>query len=204
MNTPIEPNAQSANPPVDQQRRRLAKGGLAAPIVIGTLLSRPVLGAAPHKCTISGQVSGNMSTHDQSVSCSTLGSSPSVLAASSASWPSSLKDGSGNPLLFKLAPSTTNPKFADVYTGGGGDATVMEVITGSVTVKPGSAATVELGKEAVAAYINAADQTKYPITQQEVVAMFNAVIVTGGSYQYSSTVSMNAANVLAFFKSLHA
>ena len=188
MNTPIEPNTPDTRPQVNEQRRRLTKGGLAAPVVMGTLLSRPVLGAAPHHCTISGQVSGNMSTHDQSILCSTLGRSPSQFASTPGSLPSS-----GTP-LFKST-------FADVYAGASGDATVLEVLQGTVTVKSGSA-TVELGQEAVAAYLNAADQTKYPITQQEVVAMFNAV-VSGGTYAYSSTVSMNATQVLTFFKSLH-
>ena len=203
MNTPIEPNTPDTRPQVNEQRRRLTKGGLAAPVVMGTLLSRPVLGAAPHHCTISGQVSGNMSTHDQSILCSTLGRSPSNWADDSpSSWPGSLTDSSGTPLLFNLAPSSTNPKFADVYSKGGADANVQEVLKGTdVAVKSGSA-TVELGQEAVAAYLNAADQQKYPITQQEVVAMFNAV-VSGGTYAYSSTVSMNATQVLTFFKSLH-
>ena len=206
MNTPIEPNTPDTRPQVNEQRRRLTKGGLAAPVVMGTLLSRPVLGAAPHHCTISGQVSGNMSTHDQSILCSTLGSSPSVWAAAPpSSWPGSLTS-SGTPLLFNLAPSSTDPKFADVYSKGGADANVQEVLKGTdVTVKspyPANTVTVELGQEAVAAYLNAADQQKYPITQQEVVAMFNAV-VSGGTYAYSSTVSMNATQVLTFFKSLH-
>ena len=191
MNTPIEPNTPDTRPQVNEQRRRLTKGGLAAPVVMGTLLSRPVLGAAPHHCTISGQVSGNMSTHDQSILCSNLGRSPSDLASTPDSLPSS------GTLLFKSI-------FADVYAGVSADATVLEVLTGTgVTVKSQyPLATVELGQEAVAAYLNAVDQTRYPITQQEVVAMFNAV-VSGGTYAYSSTVSMNATQVLTFFKSLH-
>jgi hypothetical protein len=76
MNTPIEPKAEITHPQVDEKRRRLAKGGLAAPIVLGTLLSRPVLGAAPYNCTISGQMSGNVSSHGEPVSCRSLGVSP--------------------------------------------------------------------------------------------------------------------------------
>lgn len=73
MNTPIDPQAQENRPQINEQRRRLAKAGLAAPVVMGTLLSRPVLGAdAPHNCTISGQLSGNVSTHLQGT-CSSLG-----------------------------------------------------------------------------------------------------------------------------------
>jgi hypothetical protein len=49
--------------PVNESRRRLTKAGLAVPAVLGTLASRPVLAAVPWKCTISGQVSGNMSGH---------------------------------------------------------------------------------------------------------------------------------------------
>ncbi len=59
-----------------------------------------------------------------------------------------------------------------------------------------------LGQEAIAAYLNAADQTKYPITQSDVVAMFNAVIVTGGIYDPLGA-NWNASQVLAYFKSLH-
>ncbi len=76
MNTPIDPQAQENLPKVNEQRRRLAKAGLAAPVVMGTLLSRPVLGATPHNCTISGKLSGNTSTHGDPVDCKTLGRSP--------------------------------------------------------------------------------------------------------------------------------
>lgn len=66
------PSTTHHRPEIDAQRRRFAKGGLAAPVVIGSLLSRPVLGAAPHNCTISGQISGNVSTHLQG-DCTQLG-----------------------------------------------------------------------------------------------------------------------------------
>jgi hypothetical protein len=78
MNTPIDPQAQENRPQINEQRRRLTKGGLAAPIVVGALLSRPVLGAAPHNCTISGQLSGNVSTHTQG-DCTLLGKSHTTL-----------------------------------------------------------------------------------------------------------------------------
>ena len=87
MNTPIEPKAENTHPQVDEKRRSLTKGGLAAPIVLGTLLSRPVLGAAPYNCTISGQMSGNVSSHGAPVDCNTLGLSPGFWKNRSA-WPS--------------------------------------------------------------------------------------------------------------------
>lgn len=86
MNTPIEPNTANTHPQVDEKRRSLAKGGLAAPIVLGTLLSRPVLGAAPYNCTISGQMSGNVSSHGNPVSCRSLGLSPGYWKTHEA-WP---------------------------------------------------------------------------------------------------------------------
>ena len=76
MNESTESKAQDTQPQVNEQRRRLTRGGLAAPVVLGTLLSRPVLGAAPYNCTISGQMSGNVSSHGAPVACNTLGLSP--------------------------------------------------------------------------------------------------------------------------------
>lgn len=86
MNTPIEPNDQDTRPPIDEQRRRLSKVGLAAPVVLGTLLSRPVLGAAPYNCTISGQLSGNVSSHGPDQPCDTPGLSPGYYK-NHESWP---------------------------------------------------------------------------------------------------------------------
>jgi hypothetical protein len=53
----------------DVLRRRLTRGGLSIPVVLATLGSRPVLGAAPYNCTISGQMSGNTSSHGEPVPC---------------------------------------------------------------------------------------------------------------------------------------
>ena len=227
MNTPKDPNASNTPKPVNEQRRRLAKSGLAAPIVIGTLLSRPVLGAAPHKCTISGQLSGNVSTHGTTVLCSSLGQTPAHYAGiAPASWPNATTDflnSSNAPRAFVNTPFSRPQKFADAFeryntaNTNTGVANVLDVLQGDwdlnntnrtlrVRLTGGfdTANGIALGMEAVAAYMNAADQTKYPITQQDVVAMFNSVIVLGGLYHYSSTVTWNASQVLAYFRSLHA
>lgn len=229
MNTPSEPNAQNTRPQVDEQRRRLTKGGLVAPVVIGTLLSRPVLGAAPHNCTLSGQMSGNVSTHEQG-DCSTLGLAPSYYAGRSpTAWPNATNDflkTQDKPLLFRLTPKSQPTKFTDAFrrriTNGNNtdyqDATVWDVLKGVpvnnsngnpinnavLEVKPGMNSTygLELGREAIAAYMNAFDQTKYPITREQVVAMFNAVIVTGGVYDPLG-INWDGSQVLTYFKSLH-
>ena len=80
-----ESNVQGTRPRVDEQRRRLTKGGLAAPVVLGTLLSRPVLGAAPYHCTCSGQMSGNVSSHGNDQPCP-IGRSPGYYK-NHESWP---------------------------------------------------------------------------------------------------------------------
>jgi hypothetical protein len=50
-------------------RRRVTRGGLSIPVVLATFGSRPVLGAAPYNCTISGQLSGNTSSHGAPLPC---------------------------------------------------------------------------------------------------------------------------------------
>ena len=68
-----------AEPP-DQVRRRLAKGGLAIPVVLSTLGSRPVFGEVVHNCTVSGRMSGNTSSSGPPVVCAT-GKAPAAYLA---------------------------------------------------------------------------------------------------------------------------
>jgi len=72
-------------PPIDTNRRRLTKAGLAVPAVLGTLASRQVLGADAYNCTPSGQISGNMS-RPGAAECSVQGLSEAQWA-SGQSWP---------------------------------------------------------------------------------------------------------------------
>jgi len=66
--------------PPDQVRRRLAKGGLAIPVVLSTLGSRPVFGEAAYNCTIPGQMSGNASAPGPPVVCA-IGDAPTTYLA---------------------------------------------------------------------------------------------------------------------------
>lgn len=57
----------------------MAKGGLAIPVVLSTLGSKPVFGQeVPYNCTVSGKMSGNLASHGPPVDCTTLGDSPST------------------------------------------------------------------------------------------------------------------------------
>lgn len=221
----------------DPTRRRLTRAGLAAPVILASLASKPVLGAprfgAAHNCTISGQLSGNVSTHTQ-VECATLGKAPAHYynaGQSPASWPNAAADfldATNKPLPFPSTPASAAQHFADAYRKcpssgcivGADTATVWDVLAGFVvnvadgqqntdwtlSARTGFVTDLALGREAVAAYMsawNVAECPNYPLTPAEVVQMFNAV-VQGGGYEIGPGVYWNAANVLTYFQSLHA
>lgn len=59
---------------VDLSKRRLAKAGLAGSGVLLTLSSQPVLGTTSVQCTISGNLSGNLSRQTTTTPCDDCGS----------------------------------------------------------------------------------------------------------------------------------
>ncbi|MCS6785508.1 MAG: hypothetical protein NZ524_00525 [Thiobacillaceae bacterium] len=137
----------------------------------------------------------------------------------------------GNPRLFRLAPQGMgsfhgNPvRFADAYQvrrlsdNFTRDATVWDVLAGCnvnettgvcvagwvLEAKPGFNSDIGLGQEAITAAMNALTgyPTNFPISIQQVVEMFNAVVVSGGLYQVTSTNQWNAAEVKFYLNSLH-
>lgn len=58
---------------IDESRRHFAKAGLAGSGVILTLASQPVLGSASVRCTISGNLSGNLSRTTVTKPCNSCG-----------------------------------------------------------------------------------------------------------------------------------
>ena len=251
MNTPIDPQAQENRPQINEQRRRLTKVGLATPVVIGTLLSRPVLGAA-HNCTISGQQSGNVSTHAQGT-CSELGASLSDWK--SGAWPPDYIKGTvADPVLGNTqgdgldaidADNSLTPvvglgagtRFKDININGSVfldvyrrrlniqnewvrvnpnppinptnnnflnaiPMTLHEVLYlgGNTTNSP----FIGLGREAVAALLNALDDVNYPdfpLKPEQVINMFNACF--SGGYEIAPGEVWNVQQVHDYFKSLH-
>lgn len=231
---PHKPNAGQP----DALRRRLTKGGLAAPVVLATLASKPVLGAAPHNCTISGQVSGNVSTHEQGV-CALLGNNPNYYAAlAPANWPTSagFLDWTSQfrrySVDFPDAPKSQFTKFRDAFEkvnpappNAVTKATVRDVLAGCVTllqpatvcatgwilrVRPtggylvDNTLALDLGRETIAACMNAIQfAPNFPLSLQEVVYMFNSVIMQGGTHNVAPGVNWNATQVRDYFRSLH-
>lgn len=204
-----DPNVQ---PPVGQPnavRRKIAKGTLAAPVILATLASKPVLAAAPWRCTISGQVSGNMSGHE-SETCDQLGRSPTYWQSNP--WPDCdaffTHCGDAGALTARLFKDTPHGMsiglFADAFNNelNAAKATAVEVLEGKTT--PTTAyATTRLGQEAVAALLNALQfGTAYPIPSADVITIFNAIATTG-SYATEFGAVWHEPDVYNYFAMLH-
>lgn len=138
-------------------------------------------------------------------------------------------DENGKPRLFKDSPQGlpafhgADVRFADAYqrvdrAGNTSDATIWDVVAGypinsntgmplwgwALQAKPGFHYDITLGAEAVAALMNAiALAPNFPISPGQAVEMFNQVVVTGGLYQVTSTNQWNAAEVMAYWQTLH-
>jgi len=198
MNTPIEPKDQDSLPQIDEQRRRLSKGGLAAPIVLGTLLSRPVLGAAPYNCTISGKLSGNTSSHGQPVSC--------AIGKSHGFWKNTTEH-LGDWGYASLAPDDlfTKPGFSNQYpnsNSGSTSKTMLEVL--DLGGGAGSPPYEALGREAVCAYLNAFRfAPDFPLTGAEVVSIFNTTVANGQYIPIPGATPWSPEVVKNYFESLH-
>jgi len=141
---------------------------------------------------------------------------------------------SGKPLLFREAPSGMGSfhgspvLFADAYQvrrlsdNFVEDATLWDVLAGCnadesspsgacihgwvLEAKSGFNPDITLGAEAITAAMNALTgyPGSFPISIQQVVEMFNEVVVSGGLYQVTSTNQWNAAEVKSYWQSLHA
>lgn len=90
----------------DLSRRRFARGGFTATALLGSLPSTPVLGQNVfYNCTLSGQLSGNVSYRVRG-DCSTLGYSPSYWRTAT-SWPGytkgTLPNGEGSNICTYVA-----------------------------------------------------------------------------------------------------
>ena len=184
--------------PSNPARRRLTRGGLAAPVVLASLASRNAFAAVPYSCTVSGKLSGNTSpfgpNQDPNASCSLRSGRSSVL--------SELKD---NETTFASAG------FSVAYFANGNNqkatklsgmpfqnekksqpATLYQVLNLTDYTGGGKAPQEpEFAKMAVVLYQNALADTSdvYPLSKPQVVAMFNAAVA---NKDYDGITSMGA------------
>lgn len=186
---------QSPRLPVDATRRRLSQASLVAPVVLATLASKSALGAAPYNCTISGKLSGNLSSHGKPVSCK--------IGKSHGFW-KNIKAHSGDWAYAAIGPQDlfTKVGFFNQYPNGDTSKTMLEVLKlgGGAGTPPYEA----LGREAVCAYLNAFRfAPDFPLTGTQVVSMFNAAISPSGYIPVAGALPWDPEDVKDYFESLH-
>ena len=193
--------------PTNETRRRLTKSALAGSIVISSLLSRPVLGA-PYQCTVSGQLSGNMSNHTTEP-CFNLGQSPEY-------WEQSLPADQPFDSVFKTSSVVQQLSVTDEDDGcayvSDRRKKPRKVMFSHILMQSGYRHTCtrrKLEQAAVANYLNASvgspgkpSWPNFPLKPQEVVDMYNAVC-NGGTYQHSSRITYSSDDVLKYFETLY-
>lgn len=197
---------------INLTRRRLAKGGLAAPVVLSTLASRSVLGNTNYHCTTSGKLSGNTSAHPQDLVCN--GQSSSHWASTPITiWPSgggTCSDNgttwineNNNARQFRNTPKCLagTAEFEDAYvnTNNSNPASVLRVMAGTVAARSGFYTDIRLGKEAVTAVLNAMSVPDFPLSAGEVVTMFNDVVNSPSKTQVKPGVYWGPYEVLQYF-----
>lgn len=207
-------SATNATPSVaNPGRRRIAQAGLGATAVLGVLRAKPVLAAdgAAHHCSVSGQVSGNMSLPADAIDCSELGRTPDELQAlSKQSWNRDALFNTifGGNYFFSDKAASSNAAF---MLSTQKDAT-YKFDAGLRQVLANTPATTgdqyDLGRAAVASYLNAqltVSTTGYPLTEAQVIAMFAAVFA-GGTYKAeagSLEKNWDREKVTMYFRSLY-
>lgn len=202
--------------PVDPSRRRFTRGGFAAPVVLGSLVSKPVLGAGvPYICSISGKMSGNTSApRHRDVQCDMLGRSPGYWKTHTGWVGYERGDGkcpapTGTTFNDAFGVDAFRSKFKDgectvhessgLYPAGSKPATMLQVL------QTGGGGVQSLGRAAVASLLNASSpaySSSYPLTASEVIRMFRGVY-QGGTVLVNGSVYWNSEQVKAYFESLY-
>lgn len=175
----------------NHSRRHFTKTGLGVGAVIATLASQPVLGAVPYNCTISGNTSGNVSSHGQPMSCAIGFSANEWKNTKTHTWPSPFK----TEQLFKNAGGVSG-SLSDVQAPTTGK-TLLQVL------KSNQGNTDELAREVVAAMLNAQFfAPNFPLSVSQVKNIWNEVATTG-RYTVKPGVVWNSEDVKDYLESLH-
>lgn len=186
-------------PPIDESRRRLAKVGVAGSIILSSLISKGAL-AVPYRCTVSGQVSGNLSPVGRGTTNCDVGLSP-------AEWTTNVSNGTFIGTNGVLTSAQFNTVFGNHFnvlsnqivphgTVGSAPATLMQVLTLSAGLGM-TAAKLDFGRLAVATLLNRRATAGFPLTELQVIDMFNATADGVGTYNYNGAldVAMNRTDV---------
>lgn len=229
LNGSAEPSGPAAAGRVSTSRRHFARAGAAAPVVLGSLLSKSAMAVQPYNCTVSGQMSGNTSPRPGRADCKTLGRSPGYWKNASA-WPTGVVKGvrpnaacsfgtnkgtvfggfsSAGQVLMDAFRHRADTSTCNVYglrdpafVQCNAKATMLQVLH-----TPGGlndTMIYALGRATVATILNALQGgADFPVSPAQAIKMFNAVAPLGGKYQVNASVSWNDTQVLAYFQSLY-
>lgn len=164
--------------PVDINRRRLAKTGLATPIVLASLVSKNALASPAYKCTISGQLSGNFSPagHGSENDSCALGPTVTTLQGGSG-WGNVNKDAAFSS-VFNINPyysrNAANLGGLLRKAGGAQVASLNHVMTINSVTNNNAPHDVPLARAAIAAYVGFIDKgADYPLTLLQIQQMFD-------------------------------
>ena len=195
-------------------RRRLARGGLAAPVVLASVVSRNAFAATPYSCTVSGKLSGNVSPFgpntDPNASCS-LRDGQSVLRDRLKNDQTTFADAGFSTSYFANGSNDKGSKLGSQpfqKPQESQNATLYQVLSISDYASAGAAPKdPEFAKMAVVLYQNATPgpSDQYPLTRTQVAAMFNAAI---SNQDYNGSTSMGAftwtpTDVRKYFQQLY-
>lgn len=220
------------SPPSNPARRRFTRGGLAAPVVLGTLASKPILGQAGGlQCSVTGNQSGNTSVRGAQLACSASGVGPASWLASQ-SWPAPLTRGlltNNNPdiqaasgtvfdgfilqgatnsftmsALFSQTAtvSASSTTLNKAYNVNNGNASATMLQVLMPAAKATASAGNALGIATVTSLLNAFSHANYPVSAAQIIAMFNAVS-NGGTYMVGGVTPWDQSRVITYFQSLY-
>lgn len=198
---------------IDVSRRRFARVGAAVPVVLGTVVSTPVLATnsstakPPYHCTVSGQMSGSLSRAqpDKGKACSSLGKPPSW-------WKDNLPSASCTTSTvfngYKGLASTCwwDKTYGKVVYGGSQPANSRAATLRELLSNSSADSNITFMRSAAVAVLNAQLNTLkpyYPLTVQGAVDLYNQGLVssfrdpvTGGTW--------DKARVMTYMRSLYA
>lgn len=200
---------------VDKNRRRLTIGALVAPVVLSTFPGKNALASTPYNCTISGNLSGNTSSHGHEVNCGTLGVSPgcwksphvcgtrkhgsSYNFVSPPRWPVPYTPTT----LFKLAFTA----WPNGFTNLGYDPNSTTMVD-ALRTEGNAGGNVAFTRAAVASLLNASYFPDYPLNALQVKQLYDAT-VNGGSILLSDFFNVTGGTiwhlqeVMNYFESLY-
>lgn len=220
--------------PVNPSRRKFARLGAAAPVVLGSLVSKPVLALTSkqlYPCTTSGIMSGNFSSHPNTINCKSLGLSPGYWKTHPTAWPAGTIAGALPPAGSCAINNSDIGTIFDGFSSGGKTfptAFKCKVVSGACTIYDARQgfngatqhatmlqilntegglndyAIKALGRATVASVLNSLSRgADYPISVAKIIDMFNAVYMNGGKYQVNATTAWDSDQVLLYFQSLY-